>query len=190
MQDGAGHRALPHVTVSAPGGMLHRGGDAHFDAELVGPVCLALADALDLCSHRPNINSPSNSPSVKPMTAVTMQSRTRARTVIMRHDTLAGLSVRRPLPASLAGGAGARPDHSISGHWAHRSLVRNRPTVMRRGLGPLWRAQVKSGGRFSGACLARSNCAHGRHVSSQLSRCRLRRGSMRNLRLRSCATNR
>src|SRR3984893_7708268 len=32
----------------AAGGVLHRGGDAHLDAELVGPVCLALADALDL----------------------------------------------------------------------------------------------------------------------------------------------
>src|SRR5947209_6710922 len=30
------------------GGMLHGGGDAHLDAELVGPVRLALADALDL----------------------------------------------------------------------------------------------------------------------------------------------
>ena len=29
-------------------GMLDRGGDAHLDAELVGPVRLALADALDL----------------------------------------------------------------------------------------------------------------------------------------------
>jgi hypothetical protein len=32
----------------AAGGMPHGGGDAHLDAELVGPVCLALADALDL----------------------------------------------------------------------------------------------------------------------------------------------
>src|SRR5260221_4986510 len=32
----------------AAGGMLHGGGDAHLDAELVGPVRLALADALDL----------------------------------------------------------------------------------------------------------------------------------------------
>src|SRR5258708_37139980 len=32
----------------AAGGMLHRGGDAHLDPELVRPVRLALADALDL----------------------------------------------------------------------------------------------------------------------------------------------
>jgi len=32
----------------AAGGMPHGGGDAHLDAELVGPVWLALADALDL----------------------------------------------------------------------------------------------------------------------------------------------
>src|SRR5260221_5577937 len=32
----------------AAGGMLHGGGDAHLDAELVGPVRLALTDALDL----------------------------------------------------------------------------------------------------------------------------------------------
>jgi hypothetical protein len=30
------------------GGMLHRGGDAHLDPELVRPVYFALADALDL----------------------------------------------------------------------------------------------------------------------------------------------
>ena len=30
------------------GGMLHRGGDAHFDTEFVRPVRFALADALDL----------------------------------------------------------------------------------------------------------------------------------------------
>src|SRR5262245_15658451 len=30
------------------GGMLHRAGDAHLDAERVGPVRLALADAFDL----------------------------------------------------------------------------------------------------------------------------------------------
>ena len=30
------------------GGMLHRGGDAHFDTEFVRPVRFALANALDL----------------------------------------------------------------------------------------------------------------------------------------------
>src|SRR5262249_3886214 len=42
----AGQFAAAWVTNCPPGGMLHRGGDAHFDTEFVRPVRFALADAL------------------------------------------------------------------------------------------------------------------------------------------------
>jgi hypothetical protein len=44
---GAGQRCDVSNELPASG-MLHRGGNAHLDAELVRPVRLALADALDL----------------------------------------------------------------------------------------------------------------------------------------------
>src|SRR5215510_12238460 len=44
----AGQFAAAWVTNCPPGGMLHRGGDAHFDTEFVRPVRFALADALNL----------------------------------------------------------------------------------------------------------------------------------------------
>jgi hypothetical protein len=47
---GVGDAAIEHVAELAAGIVLDRGGDAHLHPELVGPMRLAFADALDLRS--------------------------------------------------------------------------------------------------------------------------------------------